>query len=237
MNEEGLQPDVNSLDVLISLADLYVENGLFDEAKDLLKTAIKESGEVAKPYLSLSKIYISQGEEREAAEILRRALEIEPENVEIKQLLGSLKIEKEEKVKIKEKAKEETKEKKPVKMKSSDSLSGILNNLLKIKGIMGALVVDDIGALIEAHMELPMEQESTGAIISSIYDRICFSASDLELGTVSKVLFELPGGNIVVLGSKSLRFIILTNRNVLLGELESVLIDAFDRTIALLGVE
>jgi predicted regulator of Ras-like GTPase activity (Roadblock/LC7/MglB family) len=241
LNEEGLQPDVNSLDVLISLADLYVENGLFDEAKDLLKTAIKESGEVVKPYLSLSKIHISQGEKREADEILRRALKIEPENVEIKKLLDGLKIGKEEKreEKVKEevKIKEKTKEEKPVKIKSGDSLGEILNSLLKIKGIIGALVVDDIGALIDANMELPMERESTGAIISSIYDKICFSASDLELGAVGKVLFELPGGNIVVLGSKSLRFIILTNRNVLLGELESVLIDAFDRTVSLLGVE
>jgi predicted regulator of Ras-like GTPase activity (Roadblock/LC7/MglB family) len=242
LNEEGLQPDVNSLDVLISLADLYVENGLFDEAKDLLITAIKENSEIVKPYFSLSKIYISQGEEKQAAETLKRALKIEPENVEIKHLLDSLKIEKEEKkeekikeekVTIKEKAKEET----PVKVKSGDSLGEILKNMLKVKGIIGVLVVDDIGALIDAQMELPMEREATGAIISSIYDRICYSASDLELGTVSKVLFELPGGNIVILGSKSLRFIILTNKNVLLGELENVLIDAFDRTIALLGVE
>jgi predicted regulator of Ras-like GTPase activity (Roadblock/LC7/MglB family) len=237
LNDEGLQPDVNSLDVLISLADLYVENGLFDEAKDLLITAIKENSEVVKPYFSLSKIYISQGEEREAAEILKRALKIEPENVEIKHLLDSLKIEKEEKKEEKVKIKEKTKEEKPVKIKSGDSLGGILKSMLKIKGIIGVLVVDDIGALIDAHMELPMEREATGAIISSIYDRICYSASDLELGTVGKVLFELPGGNIVVLGSKSLRFIILTNKNVLLGELENILIDAFDRTIALLGVE
>jgi predicted regulator of Ras-like GTPase activity (Roadblock/LC7/MglB family) len=246
LNEEGLQPDVNSLDVLISLADLYVENGLFDEAKDLLKTAIKENSEVVKPYLSLSKVYISQGEKREAAEILRRALKIEPENVEIKQLFDGLKIEKEEKkeekvkeeeIKEKVKIEEKTKEEKPVKIKGGDSLGEVLKNLLKVKGIIGVLVVDDIGALIDANMELPMERESTGAIISSIYDRICYSASDLGLGTVGKVLFELPGGNIVVLGSKSLRFIILTNKNVLLGELENVLIDAFDRTIALLGVE
>jgi predicted regulator of Ras-like GTPase activity (Roadblock/LC7/MglB family) len=189
----------------------------------------------------LSKIYISQGEEREAAEILRRASKIEPANVEIKQLLDSLKIEEEEKKeeKIKEKViiKEKEKEEKPVKIKSGDSLGEILKSLLKIKGIIGVLVVDDIGALIDADMELPMEREATGAIISSIYDRICYSSSDLELGAVGKVLFELPGGNIVVLGSKSLRFIILTNKNVLLGELENVLIDAFERTIALLGVE
>jgi predicted regulator of Ras-like GTPase activity (Roadblock/LC7/MglB family) len=233
LNEKGLRPDVNSLDVLISLADLYIENGLIDEAKDLLKTAIKENKEEIEPYTRLSKIYISQGEEREAADLLKNAMRIDPENKEIKQLLKSLKLV-EEKEDTKEKIKEE---KKVTKLKLGDSLSEILNNLLKVKGIIGVLVVDDIGALIDANIELPMERESTGAIISSIYDKIRFSSKDLGLGTVSKVFFELPGGNIIVLGSKSLRFIVLTTRNILISELEAILTGAFRKTIELLGVE
>ena len=233
MNEKGLRPDVNSLDVLISLADLYIENGLIDEAKDLLKTAIKENKEEIEPYTRLSKIYISQGEEREAAELLKNAMRINPGNKEIKQLLKSLKLV-EEKEDTKEKIKEE---KKVTKLKLGDSLSEILNNLLKVKGIIGVLVVDDIGALIDANIELPMERESTGAIISSIYDKIRFSSKDLGLGTISKVFFELPGGNIIILGSKSLRFIVLTTRNILISELEDILAGAFRKTIELLGVE
>jgi predicted regulator of Ras-like GTPase activity (Roadblock/LC7/MglB family) len=233
LNEKGLRPDVNSLDVLISLADLYVENGLIDEAKDLLKTAIKENKGEIKPYSMLSKIYISQGEEKEAAITLKDAMKISPENKEIKQLLESLKIEEGKEV-IKEEIK---KEKKLTKLKLGNSLGEILNNLLKVKGIIGVLIVDDIGALIEAKIELPMERESTGAIISSIYDKIKFSSPDLELGTVSKVFFELPGGNIIVLGSKSLRFIVLASKNILVGGLEDVLVEAFYRTVELLGVE
>jgi hypothetical protein len=57
------------------------------------------------------------------------------------------------------------------------------------------------------------------------------------LGTVNKVFFELPGGNIIVLGSKSLRFIVLTTKNILISGLEDVLIEAFRKTIELLGVE
>lgn len=229
MNEEGLRPDVNSLDVLISLADLYVENGLIDEAKELLKTAIKENKEKIKPYSILSKIYISQGEEKEAFEVLKSAVKISPENKEIKQLLESLKLREEKEYK--------TEKVKKTKVELGESLNELLENLLKVKGIVGVLVVDDIGALIEANIELPMERESTGAIISSIYDKIRFSAPDLELGTVSKVFFELPGGNIIVLGSKSLRFIVLTTRNILIGGLEGVLSEAFHKTIELLGVE
>jgi len=228
LNEKGLRPDVNSLDVLISLADLYVENGLMDEAKELLKTAIKENKDEIKPYSILGKIYISQGEEKEAFEILKSAMEINPENKEIRKLLESLGLE--EEVVTKEK-------KKTTKHELGDSLNEVLKNLLKIKGIVGVLVVDDIGALIEANIELPMERESTGAIISSIYDKIRFSSDDLELGIISKVFFELPGGNIIVLGSETLRFIVLTTRNVLIGELEDVLTGAFRKTIELLGVE
>lgn len=229
MNEKGLRPDVNSLDVLISLADLYVENGLMDEAKELLKTAIKENKEEVKPYSLLSKIYINQGEEKEAAKVLESAMKVNPENKEIQEMFKSLKIE-EKKVIAGAK-------KKKVKIELGDSLNQILKNLIKLKEIVGILLVDDIGALIEAEIELPMERESTGAIISSIYDKIRFSAADLELGAISKVFFELPGGNIIVLGSKTLRFIALTTKDVLISELEDTLVKAFRKTIELLGVE
>jgi predicted regulator of Ras-like GTPase activity (Roadblock/LC7/MglB family) len=249
LSEEGLRPDVNSLDVLISLADLYVENGLFEEAKDLLRTAIKENPETAKPYSKLSKIYIDQGEEDEAFLILKEALEISPEDEEVNRLIGSLKTvrpkgieKKKEEIKKTEKAAEEKKSQIKKKQRESVSKSAkspgqILNNLLKIKGIIGAIVVDDIGALIDARLELPIEQESTGAIISSIYDKIRYSASDLNIGTVNKVFFELPGGNIIVLGSESLRFIVLTTKNVLLGGLEDIVMEAFYKTIEVLGIE
>lgn len=250
MSEEGLRPDVNSLDVLISLADLYIENGLFEEAKDLLRTAIKENPETAKPYSKLSKIYINQGEEDEAFLILKEALEISPEDEEVNRLIGSLKTiktkgieKKKEEIKKTEEAaaeekKNQTKKKQLLSVsKSVKSPGQILSSLLKIKGIIGAIVVDDIGALIDARLELPIEQESTGAIISSIYDKIRYSASDLNIGTVNKVFFELPGGNIIVLGSESLRFIVLTTKNVLLGGLEDIVMEAFYKTIEVLGIE
>ena len=228
MNEKGLRPDINSLDVLISLADLYVENGLIDEAKDLLKTAIEENKEEIKPYSMLSKIYINQGEEKEAAEVLKSAMKINPEDKEINKLLKSLKLEKD--VDTKEK-------KKKPRSELGDSLDEVLNNLLRVKGIIGVLIVDDIGALIEAKLELPLEKESTGAIISSIFDKIRFSSPDLKLGNINRVFFELPGGNIVVLGSKSLRFIVLTAKNILIGEVDNILTEAFHKTVELLGVE
>jgi predicted regulator of Ras-like GTPase activity (Roadblock/LC7/MglB family) len=228
LNEKGLRPDINSLDVLISLADLYVENGLIDEAKDLLKTAIEENKEEIKPYSMLSKIYINQGEEKEAAEVLKSAMKINPEDKEINKLLKSLKLEKD--VDTKEK-------KKKPRSELGDSLDEVLNNLLQVKGIIGVLIVDDIGALIEAKLELPLEKESTGAIISSIFDKIRFSSPDLKLGNINRVFFELPGGNIMVLGSKSLRFIVLTAKNILIGEVDNILTEAFHKTVELLGVE
>jgi predicted regulator of Ras-like GTPase activity (Roadblock/LC7/MglB family) len=190
---------------------------------------------------------MDQGEKGEAAKILKTAIEISPENKEIKNILKSLKVEEvgeEEKI-AKEKKETDDKGEKIVTEKREkitathlgDSLSEILEGLLKIKGIVGVLVVDDIGALIEAKLELPMEPESTGAIISSIYDKIRFSSEDLELGAISKVFFELPGGDIIVLGSKSLRFIVLTTKNVLISGLEDFFREAFRKTIESLGVE
>jgi hypothetical protein len=39
------------------------------------------------------------------------------------------------------------------------------------------------------------------------------------------------------LGSKTLRFIVLTTKNILLSEFEDIVIEGFHKTIELLGVE
>ena len=73
--------------------------------------------------------------------------------------------------------------------------------------------------------------------LAFIHDGVAEQVKDLELGGISEVLFELPGGDIIVLGSKSLRFIVLTTKNVLISGLEDFFTEAFGKTIEILGVE
>jgi len=236
MSQDELQSDSNSLDVLLSLADLYVQNGLVKEAKGLLKTAIEQNRDAVEPYLSLSKIYLEEGNRQKAIEILKKAEDINPENQNIMELLWSIKVvgEAEEVPEAEEAPLVEEITEGEVTIESS--IERELGKLLKIEGIAGAILVDDVGSLIQAELDLPLDEESTGAIINTIYNRIKETTKELELGGIRRVLFELPGGSIFMLGTPSIRFIVLTKRNIHFASLEGKIKEVFERIRTILGV-
>ena len=237
MSQDELQSDSNSLDVLLSLADLYVQNGLVKEAKGLLKTAIEQNRDAVEPYLSLSKIYLEEGDRQKAIEILKKAEDINPENQNIVELLWSIDVvgEAEEVPEAEEAPIVEEITEGEVTIKSS--IARELGKLLKIEGIAGAILVDDVGSLIQAELDLPLDEESTGAIINTIYNRIKETTKELELGGIRRVLFELPGGSIFMLGTPSIRFIVLTKRNIRFASLEGKIKEVFERIRTILGVD
>ncbi len=231
MMRGGLQSDSNSLDVLLSLADLYVQNGLIEEAKGLLKTAIEKNKNVAEPYLNLGKIYLKEGNRQRAIKILKQAEKIEPENKTLQELLSSIVVEETEEIEgVEELAKVEEA---PLK----DSLKRELNKLLKMQGVVGVVLVDEGGALIHSELSLPLDEDTTGVIINTIYNRIEETTDSLDLGSLKEVLFELPGGNIFVLGTAYIRFIVLTKRDIPFADLERKIREVFFSTKDILEVD
>jgi predicted regulator of Ras-like GTPase activity (Roadblock/LC7/MglB family) len=240
--QDGLQSDAKSLDVLMSLADLYVKNGLVGEAKGLLKTAIEQNKNAVEPYSRLCKIYLKEGNKDKALKVLRDALIIEPENETLNNLLNSIEEEKEEKEYKKEK-KEKSEEiiEKEIKAKKEMPLDQLIKaeieKLLKIEGIMGVIMVDEVGSLIFAELNLPLDDESTGAIINTIYNRINETMEDLNLEKLNEVIIELPGGNIIIFGTINIRFITLVKRDIHISTIEENIKEIFDKTRAILGVD
>lgn len=241
MMQDGLQSDANSLDVLLSLADLYVQNGLIEEAKALLKTAIEQNKDAVDPYCSLGKIYLKEGNRGRAIKILKQAEMIDPENKIIQDLLQATgKEEVVEELKVVERVEkkgelEEVEEVSGVPLE--DLIKRELDKLLKEEGIMGIILVDEGGSLIYAELNLPLDEESTGAIINTIYNRINETVKDFDLGDLKEVIFELPGGNIFVLGTLSIRFIVLVKRDIHIASLEGEIREIFERTKAILEVD
>lgn len=240
--QDGLQSDANSLDVLMSLADLYMKNGLVDEAKGLLKTAIEQNKNVVEPYSKLCKIYIKEDNRDKALKVLRDALVIEPENETLKELLKSIEEEEKEKeYKREEKEKSEEIIEKEIEAKKDIPLDQLIKaeieKLLKIEGIMGIIMVDEVGSLIFAELNLPLDVESTGAIVNTIYNRINETMEDLNLEKLNEVIIELPGGNIFIFGTINIRFIALVKKDIHISTLEESIKEIFDRTRVILGVD
>lgn len=239
--QEGLQSDANSLDVLMSLADLYMKNGLVDEAKGLLKTAIEQNKNAVEPYSRLCKIYLKEGNRDKALKILRDALKIEPENETLNKLLKSIEEEKEKEYKREEKEKSEKIMAKETEVKKDIPLDKLIKDeiekLLKIDGIIGIIMVDEVGSLIFAELNLPLDDESTGAIINTIYNRINETMEDLNLGKLNEVIIELPGGNLFIFGTINTRFIALVKKDIHISTIEENIKEIFDRTRVILGVD
>jgi len=224
MTQDGLQSDASSLDVLISLADLYVQNGLIEEAKGLLETAIEQNRNIAEPYFSLGKIYSEEGNREKAVLLLREAEKIDPKNQSIKELLSSI-------------GEEEGLEKAVEEIPLKGALRRELDKILKIEGVTGVILVDEIGSPIQAELDLPLDDDSTGAIITTVYNRIDGTTKSIGLGVLKVVLFELPGGNIFVFGTVSLRLIVLARRDIHFASIEGRIREVFERTKSILEVD
>ncbi len=231
--QDGLKSDANSLGVIMSLADIYVKNGLVDEAKGLLKTAIEQNKNEVEPYRRLCKIYLNEGNRDKALKILTEALGIEPENVTLKKMLKS--IEEEGKLKEYKGEEEEIESKREIPL--DQLIKAEIEKSLKIEGIMGIILIDEVGSLIFAQLNLPLDDESTGAIINTIYNRINETMEDLNLGKLNEVIIELPGGNIFIFGTINMRFIALVKKDIHISSLEENLKEIFDRTRVILGVD
>lgn len=256
MNHDGLKSDSNSVDVLISLADLYIENGLKNEAKKLLQSAIKENSEIKETYIKLSSLYLEENERNKAIKLLEKGLNFVSDDKEILEMLESIRGEKgkKEEVEKKEKAIEEEvmeketlkdTEEKPVEMEeveeSQFSLEQLLEKeikkLLKQGQILGVIIVDEDGSPVMADIDLPLNEDSTGVIVSSIYRKVSQTIDEFNMGTMKRVFFEFPGGNIFIYGISYLRFIVLFRGEVINTEVEKIIENGFARIIDILEVE
>ncbi|MCK4420816.1 hypothetical protein KAW48_03380 [candidate division WOR-3 bacterium] len=219
MNQDGLRSDASSVEVLISLADLYIENGLIKEAKGLLETAIKQNKGVIEPYLQLGSIYIEEGNTDMALEVLSKAERIDPRNKNLQNMFESIGVKKEE---------EET-------VSLDDLLKREMDTLLKIQGILGIILVDEVGSPILAELKLPLNEDDTGVVISSIYKKIEDTFIELSMGDLRNIFLELPGGNILVFGTSSLRLIILYKKGTLYVSKGNEIRKVFKKIVNILG--
>jgi len=243
LDEDGLKSAPGSLAVLTSLADLYLQSGLVDQAVELLKSAIENNPSYIPAYQKLIESYLLKGDINMAKSHLSKALRIDPENkllLTIKEKV--FKEEGEATTTISEKPSTETKqikeeetpsfeeihkegkgiteeevikeEQKVLPEKESDPIKMMLNPLFSIGEILGTILSDDSGLLISQVVKVPIDTESTGALISSILLETMETIKKINLGELEYLIFELPKGKIFVLASQPLILTILAEKDI-----------------------
>lgn len=107
--KEKLEKAPNSL-IFVSLASMYLDNGMVNEAIDLCKSGLEIEPQNEEAHLVFAKAEIEKGNKEDAKKRLKGILERNPENTAAKELLEQIETIVYKEQKEKEKEKEEKKE-------------------------------------------------------------------------------------------------------------------------------
>ncbi len=235
--DEKLKSSPKSVDMIIMLADFYIQNNLIDQAIEVLNSILGETKEYIKVYIKLIEAYLMKGDEDNAKKILEKGKRIDPENQEIKELEDKLtskislipEVEKDISVEIADKKievteKEETIPEEKLEVKEEEKgilpLKAILKQMCdKNDDIMGTILIDETGILIAEELKIYVDVESTAAMIASVYSDIDYVIKKIKLGLFEYMFFDFPKGRLLALYSKPVIFVILASKNAELGML------------------
>lgn len=203
MSDE-LMSSPESSSVIVSLARLYLENRMFDQAIELCVSSLESSPEIEELYLILHEAYSKKGEIEKANEIVRKGLEHIPGSEKLRALVE----EKVEEAKVEEVPKEELEE---------DPIISTLKKLVSLKDIYGVLLIDESGLLISQTSIKEFDFETTAALIASMYSEAKDALEKIGLGRFENGIVELPRGKIFMFEDGGIILSVLTGKEVMLG--------------------
>lgn len=172
------------------LAKINMDKRLFGEAEKELFLAIKADGQTRASELLLSEILIKKGKYKEARALLDRLFATDPENPQVKRLLKEIE------------GKEEIAEA-GVKWKDIPPGYGIfgqlkerlspkeaLDEILKVPGVLGCLVVDKDGLVTESRFKQELNSEALGVASAVAFGEIEKSLQKIYFGALDQTLIE-----------------------------------------------
>ncbi|RKZ27408.1 hypothetical protein DRQ20_00505 [bacterium] len=223
---DELMSSPESSSVIVSLARLYLENKMFDQAIELCLSSLESSPESEELYLILYEAYMGKGETGKAREIVKKGLSHIPGSEKLKKLVEEKKEEvpapppppPEEKVEeVPEKVAVEEVPPEKVEVEEGDPVLSVLKKFLSLKDIYGVLLVDESGLLISQASRKEFDYETTAALIASMYSEAKDALEKLELGGFESGIVELPRGKIFIFEEGGIILSVLAGKNVMLG--------------------
>ncbi len=104
-----------------------------------------------------------------------------------------------------------------VKGEKEPTIQDILSEITHIKGIFGALVIDETGLPIAQKVNVPLDIESTSALISVINKEARESIGRMGIGNFTDGIIEMEKGKIFIFDIDPVILSILTNKEVMMG--------------------
>lgn len=199
-----IHPDYGSARLV--MAKINMDKRFFAEAEKELSLAIKTDGRTRANELLLSEILIKKGKITEAKKILDKLFAADPENHQVENLLKEIKSQ-EEIDEIEVKWKDIPPDYKIFKQLEEElSPQEALNEILKVPGVVGCLIIDKDGLITEQKFKQESSSEALGVASAVVFGEIQKSLPRIDFGSLDQALIE----------SKEINFMVLKLENSLL---------------------
>ncbi len=230
--DESLKSTPKSIDMIVLLADFYIQNNLIDQAIEVINSALGKTKEHIKGYIKLIEAYLIKGDDANARRVISIAKEIDPENEEIKKIEKNLERKPEVEYSIRENIDVEIVEEK-IEEKEEKGINAIKLLLKefneKNEEILGSLLIDETGILIAEEIKVPIDVEGTSAMISSVQTEVDEAVKKINFGLIEYIFFDFPKGRLLLLSSKPILFIALASKNIETGLLLMLSKETFEK--------
>ena len=199
-----IHPDYGSARLV--MAKINMDKRFFAEAEKELSLAIKADGRTRANELLLSEILIKKGKSGEAKKILDKLFATDPENPQIKKLIQD--IESQEQTEDTEATWKDIPADYKIFKQLEEKLSPqeALNEILKVPGVVGSLIIDKDGLVTEQKFKKELNSEALGAASAMVFGEIQKSLPRIDFGALDQALIE----------SKEINFLVLKLENSLL---------------------
>jgi predicted regulator of Ras-like GTPase activity (Roadblock/LC7/MglB family)/predicted Zn-dependent protease len=198
------------------MAKINMERGMYAEAERELSLAIQADGKTRATELLLAQIFMKKGQIKDAKMILEELKAADPENHLIKDLLDKLNEEADLGTVFVEDmmAKERWQIEKIVDFKDAVSYLKLL------PFVLGALVVEEDGLVVERKLNPQFNREMVGAIAVTISKYAKNGMSKIGFGELEQILIEIENFKLWVIKFEKYRFVLCCSAEVNLGALK-----------------
>jgi len=229
--KEKLEAAPNSL-IFVSLASMYLDNGMVDEAIDLCKAGLNIEPENEEAHLILAKAEIEKGEKENAKKRLIELLEKNPENTTAKEVLKKLETEiseqpsapevKVEEEKVVSEAKEEEEEKSETKGEFETLLMEKINKINQVEGIINCFFRLKDGKIIKTP-QLVGNIDDVLPLLDSLLGSVKSTARELKMGKLKIILIEIDRGVFYIFEKEEYDCFLLSHNTGNFGLLKAIL--------------
>lgn len=178
------------------LANLYLEDGMVDEAIQLCLSGLENYPDSLDGHLVLGKAYLKKGDMDLARDELKMVLSLDGANEEAKRSLTRL----EAKVEI-----------------PPEPLTEALDELRRIEGVLGVLVLEEGGSVVYEDLDASIEEGKTGHLLGSLFAKAERTLSEIDFGNLRSVIMEMGKRRAYLVRVGSSMLALLTERSAMMG--------------------